>query len=201
MAPPLPLLAREYPQSPSGSPHPRSGINKTSCWHLSVPAGLATPGAPVALVHIASTPDEGIRPAHWHSLPHCWCCPLITAYMPPPPQPLTTFQLPRRKLFHFYCDFPSLSTPAVFNPAVTQHSTIFSRGLGRPELGELDPRQIVIKAKNNERRTKAGVISRAGAIFRPVLFLLLLLLRVSLENCSRATREGRERNRKKKNCG
>lgn len=129
---------------------------------------------------------------HYHAAGFVHLLPQIS---PPPPAPPTPHQLPRRKLFHFYCDFPSLSTPAVFNPAVTQRSTIFSRGLGRPELEELDPRQIVIKAKNNERRTKAGVISQAGAIFHPVLFLLLLLLlRVSFENCSRAAREGGKRN-------
>lgn len=164
-----PSLARETQHvcllfHPFGAAQHRDGfstcdINKTSCWHESIPEGITR------LVSLFTSPCWMSLKCTWRPC-ILWCCTfgtllqqilllfcmfihLITILIFPPPFPHTR---------------SSADPPGIFNSTITQHSTISARvsaGRIRVTRAPQDCNQSV----NNECRTKTSAITWAGLTF------------------------------------
>lgn len=170
------------------SQHSRSGINKTSRWHKSVPEGITR------LVSSFTSPPCWMHLKFTRRLCLLWCCAFVTLL----PQILPLFCIFIYfiiMLLLFFFPFHTRSSadpPGSFNSTITQHSTISARvSAGRIRVTWATP--DCNQSENNECRTKAGAITLAGLTFLSLSFFFFFFCFLSVERNSKT--EGGKRKR------
>lgn len=149
------------------SQHSHSSINKTSCWHVSVPVGITRSVS-------SFTSPRWMSLKFTQKLHLLWCRELVTLL----PSVLLfvlhlfiSFFYDNFLSFHPRCraDPPHTHTPSSFNSTITQHNTISAKAsAGRIRVTWAAP--DCNQSKSNECRTKAGIITLAGITFLSFFF-------------------------------